>query len=180
MVLFVALVVLVAMSFAGLAIMRSVGSDILIAANLAFKQTTTAGAERGVELARAWLMTATGKDFDRPADGYYSSWGTFDPLTGFNWNDADKVGGENEAVDAAGTRVRWVIHRLCELKDKPHNDTNQSCITQALATAKAGTSTGGVAYGQLPIKDKLAPYYRITVRSVGPKNAVSFVQVVVD
>ena len=75
------LIVLVAMSFAGLAIMRSVGSGVLVASNLAFKQTTTAGAERGIEDAKVWLLNQSGTvlEKDIPANGYYSGWGAFDP-----------------------------------------------------------------------------------------------------
>lgn len=177
-VLFVALIVLVAMSFAGLAIMRSVGSGVLVASNLAFKQTTTAGAERGVEAAREWLLGQSAGTLinDNTASGYYSSWGTFNPLN-FNWN----VGTTSLAADSAGTSIRYVVHRLCETPNLSHNATGQSCITKAVPTGGgAGSSTGGVAYGSVNLKTTQTPYYRVTVRSSGPKNAVSYVQVIFD
>lgn len=177
-VLFVALIVLVAMSFAGLAIMRSVGSGVLIASNLAFKQTTTAGAERGIEAARAWLLAQSVGTLvnDNTAAGYYSSWSTFNPIT-FNWN----VGTASLAADGAGTSIRFVVHRLCQTPNLPHNDPGQQCITKAVPTGGgAGSSTGGVAYGTVNLKFTQTPYYRVTVRSSGPKNAVSYVQVIFD
>lgn len=177
-VLFVALIVLVAMSFAGLAIMRSVGAGVLIASNLAFKQTTTAGAERGVEAAKVWLLGQTGGSLenDDPGLGYYSSWGTFNPLT-FNWN----VGVTSIAADSAGTRIRYVIHRLCQTPNTSINASTQECVMKAVATAGGGGgSAGGVQYGSFNLKNKVTPYYRVTVRSDGPRNAVSYVQVIFD
>jgi Tfp pilus assembly protein PilX len=50
-VLFIALIVLVAMTLAGIAIMRSVDTATLIAGNLAFKQGTVQSSDNGVEQA---------------------------------------------------------------------------------------------------------------------------------
>ncbi len=177
-VLFIALIVLVAMSLAGIAIMRSVGSGVLVASNLAFKQTTTAGAERGAEAAKEWLTMQGGAtlDKDNTGIGYYSSWGNFDPFT-YNWN-ANKT---ELAADSAGTRVRYVVHRLCLSANESINAPAQQCVMKSVATAiGAGSSQGGPAYGTQPLKNKLSPYFRVTVRSDGPKNSVSYVQVILD
>ena len=177
-VLFIALIVLVAMSFAGIAIMRSVGSGVLVASNLAFKQTTTAGAERGAEAAKEWLTMQGGAtlDKDNTAIGYYSSWGNFDPFT-YNWN-ANRTA---IAADSAGTSVRYVVHRLCLSPNESINAPAQQCVMKSVATViGAGGSQGGPAYGTQPLKNKLSPYFRVTVRSDGPKNTVSYVQVILD
>lgn len=177
-VLFIALIVLVAMTFTGLAIMRSVGSGLLVASNLAFKQTTTAGAERGLEAARAWLLSQSGSllESDNTPVGYYSSWGiNFDPAT-FNWN----AGTGTLAADAAGTSQRYVVHRLCQTANSSIDAVGQQCVMKATTESTSGGSAGGVAYGNINLKTKLSPYYRITVRSEGPKNAVSYVQVILD
>ena len=55
-ILFIALIVLVAMSLAGIALMRSVDTNVLIAGNLAFRQANTALGDVGVEAARTWLF----------------------------------------------------------------------------------------------------------------------------
>ena len=54
-ILFIALIVLVAMSLAGIALMRSVDTNVLIAGNLAFRQGATLAADRGIEDAKNWL-----------------------------------------------------------------------------------------------------------------------------
>jgi len=178
-VLFVALIVLVAMSFAGLAIMRSVGSSVLVASNLAFKQTTTAGAERGVEAAKAWLLGQAGGalNSNNLASGYYSGWTAFNPLT-FNWNASPGVA--TLAADAAGTSIRYVIHRLCQEQNAPIDATGQHCVMKSTPTITGGGSAGGPQIGQAPLKTSVSPYYRVTVRSEGPKNAISYVQVIFD
>jgi Tfp pilus assembly protein PilX len=51
-ILFIALIVLVAMTLAGIALMRSVDTNVLIAGNLAFRQGATAAGDYGVEDAR--------------------------------------------------------------------------------------------------------------------------------
>ena len=59
-VLFIALIILVAMTLAGIALMRSVDTNVLIAGNLAFRQANTMYADTGVEAARAWFPSAWG------------------------------------------------------------------------------------------------------------------------
>ena len=177
-VLFIALIVLVAMSFAGIAIMRSVGSGVLVASNLAFKQTTTAGAERGAEAAKEWLVLQGGATLDKDnlGIGYYSSWGNFDPFT-YDWNN-NKT---ELAADSAGTRVRYVVHRLCLAPNESINAPAQQCVMKSVSTLiGAGGSLGGPSYGTESLKNKLSPYFRVTVRSDGPKNSVSYVQVILD
>ena len=58
-VLFIALIILVAMTLAGIALMRSVDTNVLIAGNLAFRQATTLAGDWGIEEARSWLTANT-------------------------------------------------------------------------------------------------------------------------
>ena len=58
-ILFVALIVLVAMSLTGIALMRSVDTNLLVAGNLAFRQGATAASDWGVEAARAFFRSLT-------------------------------------------------------------------------------------------------------------------------
>jgi type IV pilus assembly protein PilX len=179
LVLFVALIVLVAMSLAGIAIMRSVGSGAMVSANLAFKQTTTVGAERGIEAAKTWLLSQSNATLnnDVVTSGYYSSWGVFDPTT-YDWSS----GTVTLPADSAGTAIFYIVHRLCQTPNATINATGQQCVMKSVTTSSssAGGSSGGVGYGAVNLKTTVSPYYRVTVRSVGPKNAVSYVQVIYD
>ena len=70
-VLFIALIVLVAMALAGIALVRSVDTGILVAGNIAFKQGATNAGDQGLEAARTWLVT--NKSVDRKSTRLNSS-----------------------------------------------------------------------------------------------------------
>lgn len=181
-VLFIALIVLVAMSLAGIAMMRSVGTGALIANNLAFKQGATLAGDWGIEAARSWLMTnSSGNTLynDNPAVAYYSTWqstvdllGQNPGMTAFDWNTAVTVG-----TDAASNTVKYVIQRLC---DSPGDPASVNCVKSTSVGAAATSSTKGAAgYGGYAISIPTNAYYRITVKVTGPRNTVSYVQATV-
>ena len=72
-VLFIALIVLVAMSLAGIALIRSVDTTNLIAGNLAFKQGATLGGDWGAEQARTWLQGQAPDILYNSVPGRYSA-----------------------------------------------------------------------------------------------------------
>jgi len=175
-VLFVALIVLVAMTMVGLAVIRSSGGATLMAGNLSFRQNATVAGDLGIEAARTWLA-AQGPvtlENDSTANGYYATWDkAFNPvaLPLAGWHDP------NLATDAAGNKVRFLIHRMCALAGgitPPTAPPNQECVT--LADPGKSGSKGGVVYGEKALTGTSQPYYRITARIDGPKNTVSFVQ----
>jgi Tfp pilus assembly protein PilX len=85
-VLFVALIVLIVMTLAGLALLRQMGIGTSIAGNVAFKENATSVADRGTEAARAWLIANSAITAnDSPVDGYYSSWAAGVDPTAFTW-----------------------------------------------------------------------------------------------
>ena len=175
-VLLIALIMLIAMTLAGLAMMRTIGSGVGIAGNLDFKQTATSVADYGVEVARTWLTdparTAAVLKADDVASGYYSTWGTnFSPLT-HDWSNSKLV----TSNDGANNQVRYVIHRLCATADLVPNDPNQKCAT--LTTAGASSSKGGGGYGSTILSTAIQPYFRVTARVRGPRNTISYVQVI--
>jgi type IV pilus assembly protein PilX len=175
-VLLIALILLVAMTMAGLAMMRTIGAGVGIAGNLAFKQTATSVADLGIETARNWLTdplrTSDVIKSDSVADGYYSSWDlSFSPQS-FDWANSKLV----TANDGANNEVRVVIHRLCETAGLVPNDPLQKCAT--LTSAGALGSKGGGGYGSTVLTTTIQPYFRVTSRVKGPRNTTSYVQVV--
>lgn len=128
-VLVIALIMMITITLAGLALFRQVGLGSVIVGNLAFKQGATRAADRGVESARAWLMTPnlasipvlqgdlTGVAGYYPASCYTqtSDWGasgtpsncdrtgapSFDPFT-YTWTDANSVLVTGPDTDANG------------------------------------------------------------------------------
>jgi type IV pilus assembly protein PilX len=186
--LFVALVMLVAMSLAGIALMRSVDTNVLIAGNLAFRQGATAGGDWGVEDALAWIRGNAGLlNDDQPTGAafYWANWQENLDLIGNN-HDATVMGYDWESgapadlgTDSAGNRVQYVIHRLCANAGTPNT---VQCVHSSLSAASNSpeqTKTIGQA-GSGPIDLGTVVFYRVTVRITGPRNTVSFVQAVLN
>ncbi len=182
-VLFIALIVLVAMSLAGIALVRGVDNANLVAGNLAFKQGATYAGDWGVEQARGWLTSQSASTLadDQPAvaggSAYWANMQQGLDFTGsdtnkiaFNWSTAADLG-----TDANGNQVRYVIHRLCE---KAGDASKVNCVRGGVA-AGVGTKAGAT-YSSFALAGSTQVYYRITTRVTGPRNTVSYVQVVVN
>ena len=181
-VLFVALIVLIVMTLAGIALLRQMGAGTSIAGNVAFKENATSVADRGIEAARLWVFT-TGQtnlsqlSTDSPADGYYSSWGTtVDPTSpDFGWASDVSVAADQAST---GNTVEYVIHRLCATPGLSANDPAQHCSDST--ANNVGASQGGGSYGGVPASPIPSPYYRITTRVTGPRSTISYTQVMMD
>lgn len=177
-VLWVALIVLLVMTLAGVALLRQMGAGVSIAGNLAFKESATAAADRGVEEARAWFMANPGNLLiNIPGQGYYSSWGASTDPTTFDWTAAGSVEVTAD-VASTGNRVRYVIHRLCATPGLAANDPAQRCSDST--DNNAGGSKGGGSYGSTPFTPAASPFYRVTTRVEGSRNTLSFTQVVMN
>jgi Tfp pilus assembly protein PilX len=183
-ILFVALIVLVAMTLTGIALIRSVDTNVLVAGNLAFRQGATAAADWGIEAARTYLKTtlAANKsvlDGDNPAAAYYATWQTGLDMVGtttspFNWSGASQLVG----TDSAGNEVRYVLHRMCEASGAT-TAANANCVKASGsggATGADGSTKATVSYSALALPSSTVVYYRVTVRVLGPRNTLSFVQ----
>ena len=169
-VMFVALVVLIVMTLAGLAMLRQMGGAVSIAGNVAFKQSATAVADAGTEAGRAWFLNpVNNRDLDSAANGYFSSWGTSVNPDTFNWGAAPVAA----AANASGFTVRYVIHRLCAIPNVASNAPTQKCSEEkGKEIIDKGT---GEHFPGTP-----QPYFRVTTRVEGPRNTVSYTQVVTN
>jgi type IV pilus assembly protein PilX len=181
LVLLIALIVLVAMSLAGVALMRSVDTGVVVAGNMAFKQAAIMVADRGTQEATKWLAdNSSGATLQatNTAKGYYSSrpvvepdW--FDPAS---WTDSVALNGG--APDASGNVVKYVIHRMCTQPDTPYNGSNGGVANECalyFSTSAAG-SGGSMAVGAPQFIGSPQIYYRITTRVEGPRGTVTVIQ----
>lgn len=188
LILFVALIVLVAMSLAGIALMRSVDTNVLIAGNLAFRQATTNMADVGVEAARGWLSANSSLlNQDQPG-GFSAYWANSQaavtnflattPQTSadFNWSTAQTATSPDPAYEIA-----WVIHRLCGIAGDP-SDAATGCLSASVGAGgvSSGGSKGEVTYGSQSLPGTSTTFYRVTVRVAGPRNTYSYVQAVLN
>lgn len=183
-VLFISLIVLVAMSLAGIALMRSVDTATLVAGNLAFKQASVQSSHRAIMVAANWLANnsaGTGLHFTNAGQGYFSSAPGEEPdwFANDTWDLGSPAKVNGGTPDAAGNKIRYMIHRLCSEPDTPENGSGPGGVNQCaryfpLSTGTAGASKSDQAvilYGNPEL------YYRLTIRVDGPRNTVTVTQV---
>jgi len=189
-VLLIALIVLVAMTLGGIALVRSVDLTNIIAGNLAFRQAATHSADLGIETAVTWLEANNVGAFlhsDIPAQGYSANGNAVtrspNPATpdSDTWEEfwptlvaANRV--RTLAEDAAGNTVAYVIDRMCSLPGNPVTGGAQ-CSGSAVVSSALGNAEEG---GEVGVAAPIGVYYRITARVAGPRNTVSFVQAMVS
>ncbi len=184
MVLFVALIVLIVMTLAGLALLRQLGVGTSIAGNVAFKETATSVADRGVEEALQWLgLPATNSSLTNAPNGYDSSWGAgFDP-NAFAWGPGVSraiVLPVPAALDFAqtGSQSDMIVQRLCATPNMSSLDPAQLCSDSLIQNPLR--SHGGGGYGSVLPSTTPAPFYRVTTRVRGPRNTVSVTQALIQ
>jgi len=206
-VLFFALIALLAMSLAAVALIRSVDTSTIIAGNLAFKQSTTKAGDSGIEAAsiRMSQMQAISKALNvlndpthpfnvtclatraagtlGPTDpgcativrGYHSSidpaLNLLDPAT---WDGINSV---KLPEDSNGNTTSYIIQRICRNANQPvatagclFVGTPQEKDDQRVKPPQEVCDGDGCPpVGQVPQN-------RITTRTTGPRETVSYVQ----
>lgn len=187
-VLIIALIVLVAMTLAALALIRSVDTNNLIAGNMAFQQSAAHSADTGVETALTWLGGVTDPtvlETDDNTNGYIAngSQSSASPAAAdhYSWDEywANSIKNSGRVittpgVDAAGNTVSYIIDRLCS-NAGPKDKIN--CVVSPASAVAQGNSSG---VGSSQFNSPILVYYRITVRVDGPRNTVSYVQSIVS
>jgi len=190
-ILIIALIVLVAMTLAGIATMRSVDTATITAGNIGLRQASVNAADQGIQAGVAWLTAILNANLastlindnhqsGTASKGYFSSVAANDPdwYDPLNWGEAGQLNNGNP--DAGGNTVYFLIHRLCAV---PNCDTNATCGTNPPNTCAQTVSTSTLA-GQGSDQTRPtdshttvpATHYRITAKAVGPRNSISIVQ----
>jgi type IV pilus assembly protein PilX len=188
-VMFIALLVMVALSLAGIALIRSADTATVVAGNLAFKQAAVYAVDRSFEQAIAALFepgtTISNKGADLVAQNYFAcvqaaAGGCLpagapipeipDALTSTTKFAASGLNTGLVPTDAASNKSFYVIERMCANAGAavPGN-----CNLSSLALgADAGTQhyEGLVRPGDA--------FYRVTVRVEGPRNTVAYAQAI--
>lgn len=197
--LFLALIALVVLSLAAVSLFRSVDTGSLVAGNIAFKQATTAAANRTAEQAINWLQTNNtggGLFEDKTSNGYYATALQVDPTgnssseVAVDWNgdNCENVGTASSCLkpitwavtsttDLLGSfKNQYVITRMCKLAGDPNASTN-TCSKAVITSADASPKRGELKYGDnVRFAPTSGPYYRILVRTAGPKDTVSYTE----
>ncbi len=181
LVLLISLIVLVVMTLAAIALVRSMSGSNQIANNLALRQGTTAAADVALEKARFWLIAqsqnAPGVLNSASNANGYSPINTPNPIAGnawaagINWVYANPNVGNapleqvkiNEALNANGYRAAYFIQRSCATAGKK-TPNRSGCDLQKMSPNEPESNS------------EYQMIYKITVRIEGPKNTVTFYQ----
>lgn len=191
--LFIALVLLVAMSFAGIAMLRSVDTTNMISGNLAFRQSALQVSDVGIELAFKALETMSlvsdiTSGSSCPSCRYYASERCLDSR-GLPTQTAklpypstcpaspslitDAIWTQNiSPTNVNGYSVRYVIERLC---DQSGTITDLKAHCYGYEELGGGSKKIGATTFSRNMTD-----YRITVRVDGPRNTVVYVQAILE
>lgn len=181
-VLFLSLIVLVALMLGGLALFRSVDTGILVAGNVALQKSATRSGDAGAEAAIAWLQANSGAPLYNDAAGYIAA-GLANPKAGNQtWAQYwDTLVGAYTPVtlqaDAAGNTSSYLIQRLCNLTGRAYSAGPPP--VECIEPPPSGSSGSGKGAGNIELTHPSKVYYRITVRTAGPKNSISFIQTTV-
>ena len=173
--LIIALIALVALTLAGLALIRSADTTNVVSGNLAFRQASLSATDVGVERAITALSTIATNSLDTnyPAScaagacNYYPTIQALVSAAGVP-SVIDWTAVPSSTVDSSYA-VQYVIDRLCD-GPTPVTDVASKCMNLT------GASVGSKRAGAIAFTSANQVYYRITVRVVGPRNSVSIVQ----
>jgi type IV pilus assembly protein PilX len=186
-VLFVALIVMVALSLAAIALIRSVDTTNAIVGNLAFRLASILPANASVEQAASALFSDADiaavihipdKNNDLAAENYFAHRVAGEDARGVpavlqKKSTASTLTQKFDANDTYGgaaptdTQVTYVIERMCLAAGSP---TTGNCDLVP-PKGNPGNTLGDAESGGGSV-----PFYRVTVRVDGPKNTASFVQ----
>lgn len=199
-----ALLAMVTLMVVVVALMRTVGSGALVIGNLSFKEDATSTGAVGAEQAMAYLTAnaaGTVLNADHTAVGYYST--SLDNLdvTGGRTSAANKMAlvdwlgdgscsyvdpsqfdtsaclAASPAVTVNGNTVRWIIMRLCSTTGAV--SASNQCSKPASTAVSTSSDRGEISGGGRITSSAATPYYRIVVRTQGPRNTVSYTETVV-
>lgn len=205
-ILLLTLIVLVAMTLATIALIRSVDTTNVVAGNLAFKQATIQIADEGTELAISCLGGTTSPTcasggflagteatyYEIPASGYYpTGMEELDPIG--NGNDPNHALVDWDDNGCNGLATSRCLQASPSVTASAAGYTlryiiNRLCPAAGLPNNCPSTAsiTSGASMGAMDYTSKgglnnatQTEYYRIITRVQGPRNTVSFIETIV-
>lgn len=176
-VLVISLIVLVALTLAGIALVRSTDTGNLISGNMAFRMAALQAVDTGVEAAFAGITGASGFAA-APTVEATTAKGKYSPILLADVSPSDGVPDVDwsglPGTDVSGNTVRWIVERMCSENVSAPSDLEARCsvVPNALTMSfKQGELT--------PSANALSVAYRVTIRVEGPKNTIVVSQSVI-
>lgn len=185
-VLFLALIVLVALMLGGVALFRTMDAALMAVGNISMQRSATRSGDASVEAAATWLKNAGDLlEDDSVSNGYMAAGLTSVKGSNETWAEYwSQIAGVYNPVtlaeDAAGNTSAYLIQRLCTLKGKPFSQAADGVSTVSCVEPPRGASTGSsMTGGFVALNRPSGTYYRVLVRTVGPRGVTSYLQVVI-
>jgi Tfp pilus assembly protein PilX len=175
--LLLVLVALVAMMVSGIALVRSMDTNQLVAGNMAARNSTVQSSDLAVQQAVAFIQAnaTSGVLFaDDQANGYFATEQEPDWTASATWAVCTTTAGATacSSTDPAGNQVSWLIHRMCSIAGSP-NAAGQFC-----SSLNGTSTTAGNSYSSDATTFTGAPknFYRVSIQVVGPRNTATLTQ----
>jgi Tfp pilus assembly protein PilX len=178
-ILIVTLFALIILMIAGVALVRSFDSSLMMAGNMAFKRDLVNQGERGMAAAilsmkgSGTLVSDTTRQSDLLTSNYSASVLATDIhgiptvlLKDSAWTTAGFATTADITDTVSGVTIRYVIDRLCTASGAA---STANCIVGSYGD-KGGTANVKRAAATSP------PVYRISVRVIGPHNTQTYLQ----
>ncbi|WP_202416616.1 hypothetical protein [Duganella qianjiadongensis] len=173
------LIMLTVMLVSSIYLLKSSTSTTLTTSNLAYESALSKAADLGVHTAFAYLRDIPNKaqlESNQAAAGYVASMSpTWTVSTPAFWQ-----GSLTLPPDAAGNRVEYVIHRLCDFAG-PYNAVNNRCqLTSARPNSKTSQPYGRSGRSDSPnYLDQPQLHYVVTARIAGARGGNVVTQAVI-
>ena len=165
------LVALVAMTISGIALIRSMDTNQVVSGNMAFRNSTMHSGDLAVQNAVAWIQANAlngALNATAAGSGYYAQEAEPDWSQPALWAACAAC----SANDAAGNNVNYIIHRMCTAQGAP-NAVGNFCAS--MSSNLTGTG-GSYSSDAVNFTGTSKYFFRITVRSMGPRNTVTLSQ----
>lgn len=187
-VLMVALIVLVALTLAGLSMARTADTGVTISGNLVFRQAATQALDAGVEHAIANAINTTWVGSGNTIANKYYAFAVPDAdgdglPDGVDWSQAYTVASPGGLT---GYTVRYVVERMCipnplggaitdayVAEQNPNSDNSICNLEEPVKGMESGKLGGQSGLGQIR-----KVHFRVTVKVEGPRNTETFAQTV--
>jgi Tfp pilus assembly protein PilX len=174
-VLVISLIVLVALSLAGIALVRSTDTGTVISGNAAYRMGAMQAVDTGVETAFTATTDTAGFQAS-PTIPVTTASGQYFPVIQADANadgipDVTWSGVPSATVN--GNDVRWVVERLCSQNVAA---SQPDLITQNCAVVPGPPNMSFKAGSIAPNNSVQSVAFRVTVRVTGPKNTVVYSQ----
>ena len=184
-VLFIALIVMVAMTFAGIALVRSMDTTGQAIGNLVLRQSSVLPSNLAVEAAAASLFPDASRGGpmvadptrDEPSLNYLATYRRSDDAYGVPASLQRSAAARSlpvQLADDAGHAMTYVVERMCD-DAHPARPVDGS-PSEAWCDMMPPAAAGSVPSTPPPGAASRDPVYRVTVRVDGPKGTTTFVQ----